>query len=521
MSRAGKFIPGGGGNKAGRSDPIRAPEPGAPPDPASGGKRPFGKGSGLNKPVPKKQKLPIVVMSALCCLLISLLAGYMLAYLPAIRSRDAALKQAQEEKMQIDIDKANEQKAKDDALTLLTTARGTLSVDSTPDGATVTLGDFRKMTPAHFTDIMPGTFPILIQADGYEDYRQEVTITADKPADLGTIALVPKTGNLSLSSPQSEVTYKVTGPGDYNHEGQLPDKLENLPVGDYLITVAQEDWKLSPMAVTIHDHDNIDKEIKFPYASVSIVSTPPGATVRDGRTVLGKTPLSLTQLRPRDLHLSLDLPPYTLHRLDLHVPDFGNMTKQVALRQGKDFIAACGMPMVWIPDAGFWAGKYQVRQSDFEAVTGDDPSTFRRPSRPVETISWDGAMAFCDKLNQYEAKAGRLPQGYRYTLPKESQWETFSADADIDLAATSRVTTLSSTQDVGYSEPNKYGIYDSIGNVWEWCLDDYDDKGDHSLRGGCWLSSEEHFPSAETRSAGGPKYTDQFTGFRVVLVPNG
>jgi formylglycine-generating enzyme required for sulfatase activity len=138
----------------------------------------------------------------------------------------------------------------------------------------------------------------------------------------------------------------------------------------------------------------------------------------------------------------------------------------------------------------------------------------------VETISWDSAMAFCSKLNDYERKAGKLPQGYHYTLPKESQWDIFSADADIDQSATSRLTPLSSTQDVGYSAPNKYGIYDSIGNVWEWCLDEFDDKGDHSLRGGCWLSSQENFANADTRNAGGPKYADKFIGFRVVLTPN-
>jgi len=194
--------------------------------------------------------------------------------------------------------------------------------------------------------------------------------------------------------------------------------------------------------------------------------------------------------------------------------------KQVTLQQGKDFIAACGMPMVWIPDGGFWSGKYQVRQSDIETAGGTNPSTFRRPLRPVETISWEDATAFIDKLNDFERKAGKLPQGYHYSLPKESQWETFSADANIDLAATSRLSTLTSTQDAGFSEPNKYGVFDSIGNVWEWCLDNYDDKGDHSLRGGCWLSSMTDFPNADTRNAGGPKYADKFTGFRVVLVPN-
>jgi hypothetical protein len=521
MSRAGKFIPGGGG-KAARTGPIRAPDPAAPtPDPAApaGGKKPFVKGS-LVKPVAKNQRLPIVIMSGIvCCLLVS--AGwYTLAYLPAIRSRDAAIQAELQAQQQLAAQKTAEQQAKDAAVKAAAMERGILTVDSNPTGATVTMGDFRGTTPVKFTNIVPGPFTLMIHADGYEDYKQDVTVTADTPTDLGTIALAQRTGNLSLTSPQSGVTYKLTGPGNYAHEGQVPDKLENLPIGDYLVTASLGDWTLPPVPITIHDRDNAQKEIKFPYANVSIVSVPTGATVRDGRNVLGQTPLSLTQLRPKDLHLSVDLPPYTLQRVDIHVPNFGNVTKQITLQQDKDFIAACGMSMVWIPDGGFWAGKYLVRQSDFETAAGNNPSTFRRPNRPVETISWEGATAFCQQLNELERKAGKLPQGYHYALPKESQWETFSADADIDLAATSRVTPLSSTQDVGYSEPNKYGLYDTIGNVWEWCLDNFDDKGDHSLRGGCWLSSTTDFPNADTRNAGGPKYADRFTGFRVVLTPN-
>jgi hypothetical protein len=526
MSRAGKFIPGGGG-KARRTGPIRAPDPSAPPGSAptpsspDGKKKPFGKGLGLTKPVDKKQRLPITIMSAvLCCLLVSV-AWYTMAYQPAMREIAAYKLQVAADAAAAAAAQAEAEKEHQAELLKLASERGVLTVDTNPTGASVTIGDFRKTTPAKFTDLIPGTFSILIHADGYEDYKQEVTISADQPTDLGTIQLAQQTGSLSLTSPQSNVTYKITGPGDYSHEGQVPDKLDKLAVGDYVITASQQDWTLSPISVTLHDGDSLQKDIKFPYGKVSITTTPPGATVRNGRIVLGQTPLNLPQLHPGDLSLSIDLPPYTLQRIDLHVPDFGNVSKQITLQQDKDFIAACGMPMVWISDGGgFWAGKYDVRQSDFETVTGDNPSTFRGPSLPVETVSWENAMAFVDKLNQYEAKAGKLPKGYHYSLPKESQWETFSADANIDLAATSRINTLASTQEVGYSEPNKYGLYDTIGNVWEWCLDDFDQNGNHSLRGGCWLSSAEHFPTAATRNAGGAKYADQFTGFRVVLVPN-
>ena len=83
----------------------------------------------------------------------------------------------------------------------------------------------------------------------------------------------------------------------------------------------------------------------------------------------------------------------------------------------------------------------------------------------------------------------------------------------------SRSGSLTSTKDVGASEPNKYGLYDTLGDVWEWCLDTYDDKGNHSLRGGSWLSSTENFPGPDARNGGAPNYMDRFTGFRVVLVP--
>jgi formylglycine-generating enzyme required for sulfatase activity len=361
---------------------------------------------------------------------------------------------------------------------------------------------------------------MIIHQDGYEEYKQEITISATEPSNLGTIQLVPMAGNLSLSSPQSDVTYKITGPNNYEHDGQLPDELDKLPIGDYFVTVTYQDWTLPAVPISIHDHDSVHKEIKFPYARLDLSSVPPGATVRQGRTVLGQTPLSLNDLRPTDMHLTVDLAPYTLQHVDVHLGDFANVSKQVKMVQDKDFIAACGMPMVWIPDGGFWAGKYEVRQSDYEPIAGSNPSTFNRPTRPVDNVSWKAAMSYIDKLNQSEAAAGKLPKGYHYSLPKESQWDVLNDDASIDNAATSRVTTLASTQDAGYSEPNKYGLFDTIGNVWEWCLDAYDDKGDHSLRGGCWLSSAEHFPSADTRNGAPPDYADQFTGFRVVLVPN-
>src|ERR1019366_5233970 len=97
-------------------------------------------------------------------------AWYTLAYLPALRQITDIQRRLTDEIATAKKLKDDEDKARQLALQLQTAERGTFTVDSNPTGATVTIGDFRRTTPAHFTDIIPGTFTLVIHADGYEDY---------------------------------------------------------------------------------------------------------------------------------------------------------------------------------------------------------------------------------------------------------------------------------------------------------------------------------------------------------------
>ncbi|MDF0556853.1 formylglycine-generating enzyme family protein [Kamptonema sp. UHCC 0994] len=65
--------------------------------------------------------------------------------------------------------------------------------------------------------------------------------------------------------------------------------------------------------------------------------------------------------------------------------------------------------------APFFMGKYEVTQEQYEAVMGNNPSNFKGAKRPVEQVSWDDAVAFCQKLSQ---KTGK-----NYRLPSEAEWE--------------------------------------------------------------------------------------------------
>ena len=195
---------------------------------------------------------------------------------------------------------------------------------------------------------------------------------------------------------------------------------------------------------------------------------------------------------------------------------------------------------------GFWMGKYEVTQREYEKVMGNNPSWFRGdPSRPVEQVSWDDAVAYCTRLTQTEFVAGRLPLGYHYRLPTEAEFEyacragtttRFSFGDDLDYSqlgdyAWYSANSGATSHPVGQKKPNLFGLYDIYGNVWEWCLDLYQDRyrGDtvtdpagpatgitRVFRGGGSDIAAKYCRSA-FRNNVLPSRRDNFIGFRVVL----
>ena len=128
---------------------------------------------------------------------------------------------------------------------------------------------------------------------------------------------------------------------------------------------------------------------------------------------------------------------------------------------------------------GFYLGKYEVTQEQYEKVMGNNPSKFKGENLPVEEITWDDAMAFCKKLSEKEK--GRIPVGWEFTLPTESQWEyacragtttKYSWGDDINSKLANYADSgLKKTRAVGSYRPNAWGFYDMHGNVIEWCQD--------------------------------------------------
>ena len=199
----------------------------------------------------------------------------------------------------------------------------------------------------------------------------------------------------------------------------------------------------------------------------------------------------------------------------------------------------------------FWMGKYEVTQAEYHSVLGTNPSSGTGANRPVETVTWSQAVAYCEALTAIEAAAGRLPSGYEYRLPTEAEWEyccragtttEFSVGQTLDCSRasfwrnlhTGSLCMTTGTSSVGSYGANPWGLFDMSGNVWEWCLDRWDGATAYPLaavadpyvangpygviRGGGW-DSDSPFCRSAFRNWWFPSAPTSQVGFRVVCAP--
>lgn len=190
----------------------------------------------------------------------------------------------------------------------------------------------------------------------------------------------------------------------------------------------------------------------------------------------------------------------------------------------------------------FYLGVYEVTQQQYEAVMGANPSRFKGANNPVEQVAWADAVTFCKKLSAKTGKTVRLPTEaqWEYACRAGSKTRFGCGDTDSDLPGSTWLdwNAGGKTHPVGEKKPNRFGLHDMHGNVWEWCADWYADSytrppagqagaidhdpagaasGDHRVaRGGSWQQGPHSCRSAG-RNKFPPGSRDSILGFRVVV----
>ena len=193
---------------------------------------------------------------------------------------------------------------------------------------------------------------------------------------------------------------------------------------------------------------------------------------------------------------------------------------------------------------GFYMSKYEVTQAQWLAVMGYNPSHFKGDDHPVERVSWDKAVEFCQRMSRMTGK--------QYRLPSEAEWEyacragtttpfafgpTLSAEhanfnGNYPYGGAPKGVDRRQTTRVGSYPPNAFGLYDMYGNVWEWVQDyahkNYDGapadgsawvagraSNNRVVRGCSWTSPAVNCRSAN-RDTAAHETANNDLGFRVV-----
>lgn len=223
--------------------------------------------------------------------------------------------------------------------------------------------------------------------------------------------------------------------------------------------------------------------------------------------------------------------------------------RMIPIKAGKFEMGDDGTGIVEVTLSPFLMDKYPVTQALYQQVMNKNPSHFKGEDRPVEKVSWFDAVEFCNELSRQanlneayeitEKQVKRRPEATGYRLPTEAEWE-YACRAgtkgdhygNLEKIAWYDKNSENETHGVGQKKANDFGLFDMLGNVWEWCNDWYGDYSkesvtdpvgvengtDRVIRGGSWYDDARDVRSAG-RFRGTPDGRGSGLGFRLVLPP--
>jgi hypothetical protein len=425
----------------------------------------------------------------------------------------------------------------------------------------------RGSLPAALDGVPTGTYTVVAHRSG-RTLRQSVDVDREKPA---SVTLVFALGRVPVSSDPPGAEIFLGGIS----QGRTPLTL-NLPVGPQDLSARYRDWPESIKTITIRAGENPPVDFAFHTGSVKITSAPTGASVIGGGAPLGQTPLLIDEVAPGPVRYELRLAGYKQAFVTGTVAPGGQAF--LATRLDRKRSPEPGQPwentlgMKFVPDGSIHFSVWDTRVSDYAAFCSATGHPFRTPdftqtpSDPVVLVSWNDAEAFCKWLTQKEIQEGALEEGQFYRLPTDAEWSAADGlppeggatpeerDGKLrgvfpwgaawppppgsgnfaDESASRKDGAIihgykdgwMATSPAGAFPPNKLGLYDMSGNVWQWVEDGYRQGPATArdwgvLRGGSWGTSSRSELESCYRYVVDRDDSDVIYGFRCVIENSG
>jgi formylglycine-generating enzyme required for sulfatase activity len=422
-------------------------------------------------------------------------------------------------------------------------AFGSLKIDSEPTGANVYIaGDSVGKTPFSNLRYPSGQYLVTIKKEWYLPIEDQQIIVGDGQATSKVFTLSQDFGTLDVASDPSGAEVTLDG----KNLGITPGSWRVPPVQNGKVEVVLAKHHGKSFEITI-DRDQTVKitaeqaTLQAKVGSLQIYADPPepGAKVFVDGKEIGTAPATVSALIEgvHTVKIKADqkegMETVSIAEGQTAVVTIKLKNRGLVSIPGGWFVIGCStgdskcdsdeMPFKKIYVASFQMDAYEVTQSEYERVMGKNPSEFKGCANcPVENVSWNDSRSYC-------AKVGKR-------LPTEAEWE-YAARGRTTGSLYSRLNQIAwysnnsdkKTHPVGQKQPNVYGLYDMLGNVWEWCMDGFNkdwyskmpernpaNSGNHPhriVRGGGWNNNPASI-RVSNRIKFEPTYWDNNMGFR-------
>jgi sulfatase-modifying factor enzyme 1 len=421
---------------------------------------------------------------------------------------------------------------------------------SEPVPAAVSLGTQTRVTPATFVQKPGVATSYVIAAPGYQFLTNDVIVKSGERKSM-VARLIPQTLSVELvSDPPGAEFFAENGSSLARNETNkqiyyVPLGPTNLVARYPALGTITNHFDLKP------DQNGARAQFNFDYGTLILTNLPPDLAVYEGQTRIGSA-VDQWVYQKRGAHLYALRGQASSEAVQTNINSGLNFLWVVTAE--KSWKNSLGMWFAWVPnlpgggpwpgqsEPGGWVALTEVTQGIYKKMDGSNPSAYREggDNYPVENLTCEQAVRFCRWLSSADT-AARL--GWQYSLPTDQQFSAFAADAD-RLARVTNESRMSSTSDdlfplqriakipaaanfnnsarlrpepvASTKQPNQFGLYDVVGNVWEW-LARSNGKGNFYAGGG-YLNFSPRTVTAKARERALEK--GPAVGFRVILVPS-